>query len=314
MKSVAIVNPAAAMGRGERVWHAHAPALQRVLGDIELLTSEAPGQVGALARQAVADGASHLVLCGGDGTVGEAINALLADGMDLPRDLLLTPLPGGTANAVADNLGLTRGPEACAAALAQGGWVEMDVLAARCTGPEGGEIVHHALVAVSFGAVAEMLRAANEAGKLKRWGGRLVYHLAAARRGLSYPAFEVQVAFEGGAGRRRRLRAGIVANLPQAGGAPMAPEARHDDGLFDAVLIGDLPFLRRYVEAPARLWRGRIAQVRGIEIIRGRQIAITGRDDIPVDADGESIGKTPLAVDILPAALRFTVAPKGEPA
>lgn len=303
MKAAAIVNPAAGMGRGAAVWAAHAAALEKVVGKIEVLTSAEPGQIDDLVRRVLAADCSHLIVCGGDGTLNEAVNALMA--VERPDDLVLTPLPGGTANAVCDNLKLRGGPDAVARALDEGWQVELDLLKAACVDGAGGAIERYALVAVSFGAVADMMRRANEAHKLKRWAGMLGYHLTAVRAALNYPAFEVDLAFEGPS-RRRRLWAGVIANMPLAGGAPIAPSARFDDGLFDAVLIGDLPLIRRAVVAPLQLWRGRIDRVRGIDIVRGHSMSIAGPAQPPVDADGEWIGYAPLSLEIAPAALNFS--------
>ena len=302
---MAIINPAAGKGRGAAVWAAHAAALEDVLGKIDVLTSERPDHMDDLVHRALAGDCRHLIVCGGDGTINETVNALMAAGVDRPDDLVLTPLPGGTANAVVDNLKLGGGPEAVARALSHGWQVELDLLTAACVDGEGREIERYALVAVSFGAVAEMMRRANEAQNLKRWAGMLGYHVAALRAAWSYPAFEVDVAFEGKS-RRRRLRAGVIANMPRAGGAAIAPSARFDDGLFDAVLIGDLPFLRRAIVAPLQLWRGRISHVDGIDIIRGHSLSVTGPAKPPVDADGEWIGYAPLSVEIASVSLNFT--------
>lgn len=62
-----------------------------------------------LARQSLDDGVDAVVAYGGDGTVNEVVNGLLARGPSASTPLLGV-LPGGSANVFARNLGLPRDP------------------------------------------------------------------------------------------------------------------------------------------------------------------------------------------------------------
>lgn len=69
--------------------------------DFELAVSERPGHIGELTRQALLEGFSPLIAAGGDGTIGEVVNAMAHA---LPDAEALTPLgiiPLGTANDMA---------------------------------------------------------------------------------------------------------------------------------------------------------------------------------------------------------------------
>jgi diacylglycerol kinase family enzyme len=80
-------------------------------GDIDLVLAETGhrGHATELARRAAVDGYDVVVALGGDGTVNEAVNGLLADGPspDLPA---LAVLPSGSANVFARALGLPDDP------------------------------------------------------------------------------------------------------------------------------------------------------------------------------------------------------------
>ncbi|MFF4238085.1 diacylglycerol/lipid kinase family protein [Actinomadura geliboluensis] len=80
-------------------------------GDIDLVLAETGhrGHATELARQAAVDGYDVVIALGGDGTVNEAVNGLLADGPspDLPA---LAVLPSGSANVFARALGLPDDP------------------------------------------------------------------------------------------------------------------------------------------------------------------------------------------------------------
>jgi diacylglycerol kinase family enzyme len=80
-------------------------------GDLDLVLAETGhrGHATELARQAAVDGYDVVIALGGDGTVNEAVNGLLADGPspDLPA---LAVLPSGSANVFARALGLPDDP------------------------------------------------------------------------------------------------------------------------------------------------------------------------------------------------------------
>lgn len=80
-------------------------------GDLDLVLAETGhrGHATELARRAAVDGYDVVISLGGDGTVNEAVNGLLADGPspDLPA---LAVLPSGSTNVFARTLGLPGDP------------------------------------------------------------------------------------------------------------------------------------------------------------------------------------------------------------
>ena len=103
MRALLVVNPkATATTPGMRDVLAHALSSETKL---DVVQTEARGHATSLARQAVDEGLDVVVALGGDGTVNEVVNGLLADGpaSGLPA---LAVVPGGNANVFARALGL----------------------------------------------------------------------------------------------------------------------------------------------------------------------------------------------------------------
>lgn len=103
MRALLVVNPkaTATSARGRDV-------LIRALGSdlkIDVVETRRRGHAVEAARRAVEDGLDVVIAMGGDGTVNETVNGLLAAG---PRDDLpaLAVVPGGSANVFARTLGL----------------------------------------------------------------------------------------------------------------------------------------------------------------------------------------------------------------
>jgi diacylglycerol kinase family enzyme len=107
MRAVLVVNPkATATTAAGRDVLAHALASEVKL---DVLETDYRGHAMTAATQAAIDGADLVVAHGGDGTVNEVVNGLLAAGR---RDSLpmLGIVPGGSANVFARALGLPRDP------------------------------------------------------------------------------------------------------------------------------------------------------------------------------------------------------------
>jgi diacylglycerol kinase family enzyme len=77
--------------------------------DLEVATTHRRGHAAELARQARLDGVEVVVALGGDGTVNELINGMLADGVS-DKVPALAVVPGGSANVFARALGLPNDP------------------------------------------------------------------------------------------------------------------------------------------------------------------------------------------------------------
>jgi diacylglycerol kinase (ATP) len=68
--------------------------------DTWLVPTQGPGTAGAIARRSIADGAELILAAGGDGTINE-----IAEGVAF-SDVPLGILPAGTANVLANEMGL----------------------------------------------------------------------------------------------------------------------------------------------------------------------------------------------------------------
>ena len=107
MRALLVVNPKATTTSPrarEVIVHALASAV-----DLDVADTLRRGHAQDLARQARRDGVDHVLVLGGDGTVNEVVNGLLADGPghDVP---VLGAIPGGSANVFARGVGLPDDP------------------------------------------------------------------------------------------------------------------------------------------------------------------------------------------------------------
>lgn len=107
MRALLVVNPRATT-TSPRARDVIVHALSSAV-DLDVADTLRRGHAQDLARQARRDGIDHVITLGGDGTVNEVVNGLLADGPghDVP---VLGTIPGGSANVFARGAGLPEDP------------------------------------------------------------------------------------------------------------------------------------------------------------------------------------------------------------
>jgi diacylglycerol kinase family enzyme len=178
-----------------------------------------------------------------------------------------------------------------------------DVLAAgTATAVDMGEAGGRTFLGIaSLGFDSDANRIANEApAKL----GRLVYVYGALRALAGWrPAhFTVEVD-----GERTELRGWSVAAANSGfygGGMRLAPHARLDDGALDVVLVGDCSRLR-FLRTLPKVFRGGHLAEPNVTQLRGREVHVSADRPFTVFADGDPIGRLPIAMRALPAAVRI---------
>jgi YegS/Rv2252/BmrU family lipid kinase len=247
-----------------------------------------------LARAAVADGVDVVIAHGGDGTVNDVVAGLAGTGRPLGL------LPGGTGNVLAGNLGVRRSPVAAADTILAGALRTIDL--GRLRTPAG---TRHFASNCAAGFAADLMAAT--APHLKRRFGVAAYVVQAVLIAADLVRVSSRVEVDGVVYEGRASTV-IVANCSEivpgvlSLGADIAP----DDGLLDVAVID----VASYAVALRLLWR--MLQRRpdadsAIRFHRGRVVRITTEPVLPVQADGEPTGTTPMTVDLLPGALTVLV-------
>jgi len=311
----AILNPAAGGGRAGRAWPALAAALRaRGIAFTQAVTC-GPGDATFLAREALAAGATRLIVAGGDGTLNEAINGCLGDewgsgpvgewakeatgagegGADARGVLpIIAPLPLGTGTDFARGLGIGT-PERAIAALAGGRARPLDVGLARFADGRGGTVTRAFLNVADCGlgprATAEILRA----GRLP---GGAAYLRGALRAIAAYSSPPVRVTIDGASAYAGGSGLLAVANGRFfGGGMAIAPRARPDDGLLDVIILGDTDRRTLLMGLLPRVYRGTHLRHPAVRLRRGATVEIAtepGTPPLAVELDGEIVGVTPL--------------------
>jgi len=286
-----LVNPASGNSATGKRW----PELRRRAAELGLtgdeVLSEYPGHLAEAARDA---GDRLLVVVGGDGTMNEVVNGAAATNAEIAI------LPNGTGQDFGRTHAIPTGFDDAVRVALDGETRAIDIGRVVL----GGETRYFANVG-SAGMSGSVARRANSMSK--RLGGRATFFYALTREFLAWKNTEVTVRLEGGEERRGAMHDVIVAiGRWHGGGMHLAPDASHDDGLFDVVLIGDVNKLDFLTTAP-RLYTGKYLSHPKVDHTRSATVEIEAGEPLPVEVDGEPIGTTPARFEVEPAALRIRV-------
>lgn len=194
-----------------------------------------PGDARLQAKRAVDDGADIVAVYGGDGTVAEAASGMI--GCEVP----LAILPGGTANVVAQELGIPQRLMAACELLRDGG--------ARVREVDMGQVNDACfLLRVGLGVEARITKKADR--ELKNKLGFLAYLWSAAQSLAEVEQATYYLNIDGHEIEIDGLTCGVInsGNLGVAN-LQMAPDIRIDDGLLDVIIVrnGDFPALTELI-------------------------------------------------------------------
>ncbi len=288
-----LVNPAAGGGRAARV----ARDLGTPPGRLVMTASRKRMQ--QFAADAARDGHDRVVVVGGDGSVQDVVNGLLAASVAMPLGIV----PAGSGNDLARSLGLPRDSQA-ALELALGGHLAT-IDAGRARG-SGGERWFVSAAGVGFDAqVATALATKPPRARLGSVG-YLLTTLAELRR---FHNVSLALRLETTEGPREIEQACLfaaVANGPYyGGGMRICPAARMGDGLLDVCLVGDISRMGALREIPG-IYRG--AHVRNPAVSFFTVTALEIEGAALAHLDGEPFGRLPARFEVVPAAMRIASA------
>jgi YegS/Rv2252/BmrU family lipid kinase len=279
-----VFNPAA--GRNRRA------KLNRVLNALKtqaeivaVTETNAPGHAEFIARNADEGRIDLIAAAGGDGTINEIVNGLRG------KDIALGLIPLGTANVLADEIGLRRGARAVARTLASG------PLRAIHVGEANGR---RFTMMAGAGFDADVVDAVSL--PLKKKLGPLAYVWQTAKQAFtdSFAGCEVVVD-----GTSHRTTSAVICNGRHYGGPFVAaPQATVTDDLLHVILLKGRGWLS-VLRYSAALLAGHLHRLNDVEIIAGRKISVAAQGARPVQADGDIITALPLQVGIDPERVRL---------
>ena len=256
---------------------------------VELFATPGPNRAGELACAAVESGCDLILAAGGDGTVNEAVNGIAGS------KVTFGVLPGGTANVLANEIGLAARPDRAASQLlhATPTRIALGVLD-RPQNPR-----RYFLLMAGVGLDAQIVYNVDQ--DLKNRVGKLAYwHGGFSQFGRPIPLFNASVN-----GAEYAASFALITRVRNYGGDfEIARRVRLTDNDFEVVLLQNNRFAD-FVRFLGGVITNRLAGIEGVVIARATHVAVSKPEDerVYIQTDGESMGLLPATIGIVPDAL-----------
>jgi YegS/Rv2252/BmrU family lipid kinase len=302
LKTKVIVNPASNRGRTRKRWGEIREGLRIFIREFKFEFTEKPLHATDLAREAIKDGAELVIGVGGDGTMNEIANGFYEDRRIINPDATLGLVPSGTGCDLMRSLNIPAGLRGALQVLNDAPAVRMDVGRVRYTSNEGRDEERFFLNVADFGLGGEVVREVTER-RLQRKASSYVRCLVSTM--ARYRNKRVRIRVDGQAVPDGEYLIGAVANGKIFGkGMKVAPDARLDDGLFDAVLVRGFRFLE-FCRHGWKLINGSHVTHPKVSVIKGRKVEAWagGDEEVLLELDGDQLGRLPATFEIVPRTL-----------
>ena len=257
---------------------------------MHLFATQKAGDAQTRAATLTAEDCDVVVAAGGDGTINEVANGLANASGPVPP---LAIIPLGTANVLAQEIGLRGNPRAIARAIAGG--TRMNVHLGEANG-------RYFVMMAGVGFDAHVV--ANVDLTLKRRTGKIAYVVETLIQGLRYGFPRCRVTIDG---QTHDACSVVVCNGRHYGGPFVAaPKASLADPAFEVCLLEKGGY-RHVIRYGAALVMGRLSALPDVKILTGRTLRIEGEAGLPVQGDGDIIATLPVEIRVAERTLELVV-------
>lgn len=296
-QTLVLLNPAA--NRGNMHKHRALARHRAEQAGAEYIETTLQGEARERAHQAACED-RPIIIVGGDGSVHEVVNGILAGGRRVPLGIVAA----GSGNDFAWNtLKLPRDPKEALERAFDGEPIAVDA-----------GIVNERYFAnsCSVGLDADIAVAAGYMKRYPLMGGSRLYYSATLKQLLfgygrcPWLSFHLDGGDAVQAGERRYVIMAITNGPTYGAGFRINPRADYTDGLLDICSINYMPLLRALKLLPI-IRRGEHEALPEITFYRARNVSITSRRPVNIQMDGETTRATSVHAEILPGALLVRV-------
>jgi len=259
----------------------------------ELFTTRYHGHAFEMIRQLRVAEYDAIVTVGGDGTNYQVLNGMLK----FHGDRQLPPLgilPVGRGNSFARDLHIF-GIDDGLAALDRQAPRNVDV----CRFSQNGDAFYFVNL-MGFGFVTDV---AKTAARFK-WAGDFSYVIGVFHRLLGLSFHELVLEIDGKVISGKNCFVEICNSRYTGGNMLMAPDARIDDGLFDAVVLAPLSRLSLISTFP-KIFKGAHGENPAVQFIQATSARIHTQPAKTLLPDGEIFGTTPTEIRVLPQRVSY---------
>ncbi|WP_066396892.1 diacylglycerol/lipid kinase family protein [Cytobacillus eiseniae] len=292
-----IINPQAKNGYCQKVWSKIEQLLLEKGISYEAFFTNYRGHAKEIARKLAEkeEGRKTLIIAvGGDGTMHEVVNGAASF-----QHVNLSYIPGGSGNDFSRGFGIPKDPVAALNQLLNKEDLEATLTDLGKVSKKDGEAIYF-INNMGVGLDASIAREVNESkikGYLNRLSlGKLAYVYFLLKNLVTFKKSAMEIVIDGKLSTYENAWFVSVSNQPfYGGGMKISPNASPFDDQLNITVVHKISRLKILFVFITVFWGGHVA-FKGVEAFTGKEIRISSLHPLPVHADGEDIGTTPLKV------------------
>ena len=306
-KWFAIVNPNAGNGKGKKDWDRISDIFSKEKISMEHHFTEKKGAAKDIAKEAAHKGFRKILSVGGDGTLNEVVNGIFSQDICSPAEFTIGLIPVGTGNDWGRMFGIPLMYEGAVAAIRDYKVMPHDI---GIISYYSGNVQHknYFINIAGLGFEAVVVKKTNKQ-KDKGRSNQAIYFYNLLTSLLSYKNTEADIIIDGKRTSARVFSINVGNGRYCGGGMRQTPDALPDDGLLDITVIRDMGKIE-IIRSLKLLYDGTILSHPKVDGYRTTNLRVESKYLLYAEADGESLGHTPVEFSIIPAGINIVYGTK----
>ncbi|KAF2956342.1 diacylglycerol kinase family protein [Marinitoga sp. 38H-ov] len=295
-----IVNPHSSGSKAIKLW----PKIREILenNDFEFEYKLTKGKMDAynITIEAIKKGYKKIIGVGGDGTANEIVNGIFNQDYVNPKDIILGIIPTGTGNDWGKTIGIPSDYVQAIEVLKKGNIITQDV--GKVIYYENNEKKERYFMNIAGMFFDAIVVKNTNISKDKNKSGAFSYLLNLLTTLFKYKYQKAEININGKIIKEKIFTMAVGICKYSGGGMKMLPNAIPNDGLFDIIIIRDVPRFQviRHIK---KLFDGSFVELKWVKQYKAKNIKLTSHEKIYLEVDGEHLGHSPFEFKIYKKSL-----------
>ncbi len=296
-----VVNPNAGRRKGKRDWKEISGLLESHSFNYTHVFTEGKYHAIEIAINAIENGYRRFIVVGGDGTMNEVVNGVFTQNNCSTSEIVIGMLTVGTGNDWGRMFNIPLDYNKALLTIKEGKEILQDAGVVHYNTDEGKKNRYFINIA-GLGFDATVVKRTNNQ-KEKGRSSKTSYYWNLLMSLFTYKSTHTKVRVDGTEVKNDTFSISLGIGKYSGGGMMQTPDAMVDDGLFDITIIKRMR-KGEIIRSLKKLYDGTILEHPKIDFYTGKSIEIISEPLIHVEADGESLGYSPIEFEIIPQSIK----------
>jgi YegS/Rv2252/BmrU family lipid kinase len=295
-----IVNPHSSGSKAIKLWPIIKDTLEKEGFNFEYELTKGRMDAYNITIDAIKKGFRKIIGVGRDGTANEIVNGIFNQNYVDTKDIVVGVIPTGTGNDWGKTVGIPNDYIQAIEVIKNGIIIKQDV--GKVLYYENNEKKERYFVNIAGMFFDAVVTKNTNKSKDKNKSGTFSYLLNLLSTLFNYRSQKAELHIDEKIIKEKIFTMAVGICKYSGGGMKMLPSAIPNDGLFDVMIIKDLPKIQviRHIK---KIFDGSFVELKWVKQFKAKNIKITSKDKIYLEVDGENLGHSPIEFEIIENAL-----------